>query len=522
MKITYKNFKGVRPQIAPQLLNLNQAQTAANCKLSSGELRPWLNEQYKETLNNRTTIQTMYYYLSAYWFEFTADVDIVEGPIAEDTTGKRYYTGHGIPKKTNQTEALTGSGAYPINFYPMGVPSPTFAITATLGAGGSGTARDISYVWTIVTSWGEESAPSAASNVLNALQGQSVGLADMTLVWQAGQAYVKDDWVIPTSIGDYVYKCVTAGTSGATEPSWQLTIDGDTEDNTCEWRCYDKGILYDSGGAKRIYRANTGESTVEWTLLDTITMAATTYTDTTTDANLEATILPSTGWLPPPDGLTGLVALSNGSFAGFVGSDVYFSEPYYPHVWPEAYRFAIGATVIGLAADGNTTVVLTNGRPTLLVGSHPDTITPQKLPDVRACVSKRGIVGCPMGILYQSVIGLELIKGSVRTTLTEGFYTKDEWALVYPSTLNGVFHDGAFYGFYSSGGNEGGIVFDFKNGDITTLDFYASAAYVEPTTEKLYYLKQETEVRLLESGTPYPSRTNVRLTEAGDNRLLEN
>ena len=85
MKITYKNFKGVRPQIAPQLLDLNQAQTAANCKLSSGELRPWLNEQYKETLNNRTTIQTMYYYLSAYWFEFTADVDIVEGHIAEDT-----------------------------------------------------------------------------------------------------------------------------------------------------------------------------------------------------------------------------------------------------------------------------------------------------------------------------------------------------------------------------------------------------------------------------------------------------
>ena len=250
-------------------------------------------------------------------------------------------------------------------------------------------------------------------------------------------------------------------------------------------------------------------------------MAATTYEDTTTDANLEATILPSTDWLPPPDGLTGLVALSNGSFAGFVGSDVYLSEPYYPHAWPEDYRYAIGATVIGLAADGNTVVVLTNERPTLLIGSHPDTITLQKLPDVRACASKRGVVGSPMGILYPSVIGLELIKGSVRTTLTQGYYTKDEWALVYPSTLNGVFHDGAFYGFYSSGGNEGGIVFDFKNGDITTLDFYASAAYVEPTTETLYYLKQQSEVRLLESGTPYPSRTNVRLTEAGDTRLLE-
>ncbi len=521
MKITYKNFKGIRPQIAPQLLDLNQAQTAANCKLSSGELRPWLNEQYKETLNNRTTIQTMYYYLSTYWFEFTADVDIVEGPIAEDTTGKRYYTGDGIPKKTNQTEALTGSGAYPINFYPLAVPTPTFAASPTLGAGGSGTARDVAYIWTIVTSWGEESAPSAASDTVNALQGQAVDLADMTLVWQAGESYVIGDWVIPTSLGSYVYKCVTAGTSGATEPSWQLTIDGDTEDNTCEWRCVDKGILYDSGGMKRIYRANTGESSIEWTLVDSIAMAATTYEDTTTDDDLEATILPSTGWLPPNDSLTGLIALSNGSFAGFVGNDVYISEPYYPHAWPEEYRFPIGATVVGLAADGNTVVVLTNERPTLLIGSHPDTATPQKLPDVRACVSKRGIVGSPMGILYPSVIGLELIRGSERITLTEGFCTRDEWADYYPATMNSVFHDGAFYGFYSSGDNEGAIVFNFKTGNISTLAFYASAAYVEPTTETLYYLKQETEVRLLESGTAYPSRTNARLTEAGDNRLLE-
>jgi len=409
MKITYKNFKGIKPQVAPQLLGLNQSQTAANCKLSSGELRPWLNEQYKETLNNRTTVQTMYNYLSSYWFEFTSDVDIVEGPIAEDTTGKRYYTGDGIPKKTNETEALTGSGAYPINFFPMAVPSPTFAPTAGLGAGGAGDARDVSYVWTIVTSWGEESVPSAASTAVSAMQEQAVNLSAMTLVWQAGQAYVTDDWMIPTVIGDYVYKCVTAGTSGASEPSWGQTIDENTTDNTCVWRCYDKGILYDSGGAKRIYRANTGDSTVEWTLLDTITMAATTYEDTVADEDLEATILPSSDWAPPPDGLTGLIALSNGSFAGFSGNDVYFSEPYYPHAWPESYRQSIGATVIGLAVDGNTVIVLTNDRPTLLIGSHPDTITPQKLPDVRACVSKRGIVGGSMGILYPSVIGLEKI-----------------------------------------------------------------------------------------------------------------
>lgn len=507
------------------MLELGQAKTAENSKLASGELRPWKNEQYKQHVDIRTTVQTIYRFISdSYWFEWAADVDIVEGAVLGDTSYRRYYTGDGIPKKTNQAEALTGSGTYPINFYPMGSPIPDHApVAGAPGAGGSGSARDVAYVWTVVTSWGEELAPSLESNIVAPTQGQQVDLTGMTLVWQPGQAYtVGESWVIPSVLGDYVYKCVQSGTSGAVEPAaWGETVDEDTTDNTCKWRCYKKGILYDSGGVKRIYRTNSGDRTSSWNLLASISMAATTYSDTTTDNDIEATILPTNGWGNPPEGLTGLVALSGGFFAGFVGSDLYFSEPYSPHSWPEDYKQAIGATIIALASVGNTLVVLTNREPVLFYGSHPDTMTPQKLPDPMACVSKRGIASFQGGILYPSVNGLEWINGTTRKTVTAGIYTKDEWANLYPETFNACFHNGSYFAFYSSGGNVGAIVIDLTTGIVTTLDFYTPAVYVEPTTDTMYYIKQHSEARLCEDGTSYPSRTNARLTEDGDNRLLE-
>jgi len=520
-KINYTLFRGIRPLLASHLIGENQAITAENSKIESGELRPWYNEQYTDHLTIRESVLTLYRYISdSYWFEWSADVDIVESAISGDTADKRYYTGDGIPKKTNRTEALTGSGAYPINFYPMGAPVPVHApIAGAPGAGGTGEARDVAYVWTVVTSWGEEGPPSEPSNVVSPTQGQAVALSNMTLVWQAAQAYTTGSWIIPSVLGDYVYKCVSAGTSGGAEPEWGQTVDGDTTDGTVTWRCYKKGILYDSGGVKNIYRTNTGDITSDWQLLTSISMASTTHNDTSTDDDLEATILPSSDWDPPPDGLTGLVAVSGGFNAGFVGKDLYLSEPYYPHAWP--YRYALESTIIGLGTIGNAVVVITEREPVIFNGSHPDSMTPKKLPDPRSCVSKRGILSFKGGVVYPSRNGLEWIDGTSRRTLTQDHYSKDEWANVYPTTFNAAYHNDCYFGFFSSGGNEGCVVINLITGEITTLDFYTAAVYVEPTTDKMYYIKTYDEVRLLENGTTYPSRTNARLTEAGDYRLLE-
>lgn len=489
MIFTYRNFNGIRPKLADHLLPRPSAVVASQVEIESGELRPLRNNQEIEELESITELQTIYFFLGTYWFEFDADVDVQESPVDGDTANRIYYTGDGLPKKTNLVEATTGAGAMPINFYPLAVPTPDVAASVALGAGGSGDTRDITYVWTVVTSWGEEGAPSPASTVVSALQGQTVELTGMSLEWQAGASYAINSWVFPSVANGYVYRCVSAGVSDGSEPTFGTTVDGDTTDNTVTWRCYKDDILTDSGAEKRIYRANTGTTGAVWTLLDTISMATEAYTDTTADDELESTVLPSEDWNPPQEALKGLTLCSGGFFAGFVGKDLYLSEPYRPHAWP--YSFSVASTIVGLSTVGNVLVVMTTGKPVLFNGTHPSSLTPTVLDESKKCVSKKGIVSTKHGVFYPSNDSLQWIDGVNQKSFTEEIFSSEDWQEYYPTTMHSVFHDGKYYGFYSSGGNEGGIVIDLSTMAVTTLDFYPVAAFVDVESENMYFVDFE-------------------------------
>ncbi|MFH0825432.1 MAG: hypothetical protein V2B18_21985, partial [Pseudomonadota bacterium] len=311
MRLSFETFGGIVPRLAPELLQGNQAQTARNCKLSNGLLRPWFNDSQEATLVNTGTIRTIYRHAGAYWFEWEADVDVVPGPISADTTGRLYYTGHGIPKKTNTSLATTGSGAKPVKFYPLAVPYGWAAPTGSVGSGGTGEPRNTVYVYTCVTTWGEEGSPSPASEVVQAMNGQAVSLSGMSLKWLPGQAYVVGDFVYPASLpvldfegnevedfegnpvrgfagagAGYIFKCVTAGTSGATEPDWTTTQDADTTDGSVIWRCYENFL-----SSKRVYRLNTGNTSAQYERVGTIDVEETTLNDTVTDADLGAALV---------------------------------------------------------------------------------------------------------------------------------------------------------------------------------------------------------------------------------------
>ncbi len=57
--------------------------------------------------------------------------------------------------------------------------------------------------------------------------------------WQASHAYSVGDQVIPlgTHLNGYYYECSTAGTSGASQPTWGTTEGGYTDDGTAVWTC---------------------------------------------------------------------------------------------------------------------------------------------------------------------------------------------------------------------------------------------------------------------------------------------
>lgn len=69
------------------------------------------------------------------------------------------------------------------------------------------------------------------------------GVVEDPPIWQPSTAYAnanprnagKRDHVKPTVYNDRFFRLSTAGTSGASEPAWNLTINGTTADGSCVW-----------------------------------------------------------------------------------------------------------------------------------------------------------------------------------------------------------------------------------------------------------------------------------------------
>ncbi len=525
MLLSIKEFGGIVPKTAPDLLPPERAQTARNAKVQSGHLEPWYQDLSVQALTNAGTIRTIHFYDSLYWLEWEADVDVIEAPVSSDTLKKLYFTGAGIPKKTDLNEAITGSGAKPIGFWPMAMPNPKRVSATSLGSGGTGEPRVIAYVWTLVSAWGEESAPSPASETLSAMNGQSVELTNMSLQWQAGISYAVGDFIIPTAESllledesgpillegglsplrleqdvttdnaEYVYMCVSSGTSGATEPVWGTTVDGDTTDGGVTWRCFKNNLI-----AKRIYRVNTGNEAAQYQFVAQINFELNSYTDTTLDANLGET-LRTADYTQPNIALQGLTYMSNGICAAFLGKDLYFCEPYKLWAWPIDYMISLAAPIVGLKAVGGTLYVTTEDRPYIVTGTHPSGMNPIRLPDPHACVSKRSMAAYQAGIVYAGPDGLYLGTNNGTQLITGNHYTWKEWQALHPATMHGYIHDQRYFGFYSYGSTEGCIVLNLKTGELVTLNVYTDAAYVDPKTDDLYYVRQIWDELLLEDGT---------------------
>ncbi len=528
-KISIPLFSGIRPVRARQLLEANEAQTANNVKLVSGELRPWDNELKAADIQSAVLVRTIYLFRSQHWLEWSADVDVALGPVSGDTDFKFYYTGDGIPKKSNEAEATTGVGPQPINFYSMASPQPWLPPTVNNVGGGSGDPRDLVYTWTVVTTWGEESAPSPVSAIVSgALPGDQIDLGDMDLTWLAGYTYTLSDFVVPTTPNGFIYKCVQAGVSGGSEPTFGTTVDGDTNDNTVIWRAYE-----DTVASKFIYRLNQGEVAGNYQFVAQISGSATTYSDTKLDTELGEILQTGLGnfprWTVPPDNLLGLVVLPNGILAGFVGKDIYFSQPFQPHAWPEDYVLTLDYNAVALGVMENNLVVATDQNPYIITGTTPATMTPNKMPESSPCISKRSIAEYDYGVIYATTDGLTLVSEGRAVNATEGFFTKKEWEDFEPDTFLGAYQDGRYYGFYDLGSFEGNVlVVDFDQKYITTLDLgeasstnYAPAVHVDPRTDTLYYVRQTAEVLLQIGGTSYPNRTNqIVQIGSGDSILL--
>ena len=162
VKIT--NFLGKAPKISPELLPNTAAQIADNCKLYSGDLIPYPQPVVVANTGRTGVLKTLYALRNPAnpndlkWLSWTTDVDIAVASSNLQDEQRFYYTGDGSPKISNYDLATTGSGAYPIDYYNLGLPVPPDTQILTTVAASFTTkttasfARDAGNVATIVTS----------------------------------------------------------------------------------------------------------------------------------------------------------------------------------------------------------------------------------------------------------------------------------------------------------------------------------------------------------------------------------
>lgn len=424
-------FIGEQPRVLARLMPETAAQAAYNTRLDDGGLTPMRRPADIATADE-PDCRTIYRHQGE-WYCWQDDIHAAPGPVAQD---RLYFTGDGVPK------VRLGE-----DLYPLAVPKPAAALTATLGGSGSGDVTTRIYVYTWVTEFGEESEPSAVSNALD---------------WRPGNT-------------------VTLSGFGSTPSGRAITH-------------------------QRIYRSQTGQSGTYFYLIAERTASTGDFTDNiAVDAFQEP--LPSATWNAPPDDLEGLTALPNGMMAAFVGRDLYFCEPWRPHAWPEKYVLTTDFPIVGLGALGSAIVVLTTGNPYMVQGTSPDTMQMLKLEQNFPCINGRGIVDLGYAVAYPSNDGLVVVRadGSFQIA-TANIFDRDRWLAFQPSTLIGAQLQGRYAAFYRATAPDGSISTGCALIDIggeaflVRADVQATAAFHDIETSSLYFLQRgTTKIRQLDA-----------------------
>jgi hypothetical protein len=390
------------------LIPANQATIATNVSLSSGDIEPlYLPLLKNDPLRNCPGLKTIHK-LNDIWLSWCNDVDVIQGFVPGDTTYRFYYTGDGLPKVSNYNLAVS-SPPYPAASFVLGVSTPTTAPTITLVSPGPGVSRSVTYVYTYVSAFGEESGPSPPSVILTTTDGAAVTISAM------------------------------------------LPAAAPHNENL---------------NRMRIYRAITGSSYTEFLFVKEVPYFTSSTSESVADAALGESLI-TLDWEPPPQGLSGLNISPNGFASGFVGNQVFYSEPYQPHTYPTKYKKIFDYPVVACKWFGNTQVVTTTGYTYLVSGVDPRSLTVVRLPDPYPNVSKRSMVSADSGVMYASQAGLVRVGANGLEVITRDVLTEKEWSPYNPSTILGAVYDGKYYGFYafdpSVGTSGAGFVFDFND-----------------------------------------------------------
>lgn len=467
MKLTFQQFSGIAPRIAPRLLPATLAQEALDVKLWSGELRPHYADEILQYIPSN--IQSIYRYKwknkTYNWLMWPYETCVAKGPVYDDANNRIYFMNQDgffvtdsslLEDKDYNADFSPGDTCYHVN-----ISQPKQSDIWVSGGTGSGDIESRSYVYCYVRQWsdgtidvGKSSEPLKNLNdksryTVDVRPGQTVTMSieepllthHNGIVRGINKIYIYRSEV--TSAGQAVYSYVD---------QFDVNLERVTNNPNAVW----KTDYYE-------------------------------YTDSKPNTSL-GEACPSIYWDPPVDGLKGLVSLQNGLFAAYKDSTVYVSDWNAPHAWPYEHTVTIDYPIVGLGSFGNTIVVCTEAAPVLIVVQDPTNPTTKAIQENCPCVSADSIVNTRNGVIFASQNGLVLINSTSPTFITEKLLTQDEWLPLHPESLKGAFLNNTYYGFFTNPTDTAaGFIFD--------LDSYTySTVYNSIVSSGMVYTTQHAKV----------------------------
>ena len=408
-------FNGMYPRLSARLLPPEGALLAENCWLDRGTPRAVPQLAREGTVSFGASTSTVYRYDKKgagdtfRFFTFNSDVDLVKAPIFNNDQNRVIWSGQGNRlRQTSENIARLGGQSFAAAGTPfsrvLGLKAPdkgdrpTATLDSSFATDGSQTKVSHTFVYTWWTDLQEESPPSFPSPAVE-------------------RGFDTDGNIQPVTV------------------SVPQDFPGD--------RGITRFRVYRSTGGDYEYIGD-GEA---------IQSATTPQTITDNFKEPQGDALVSELWDPPPQGLTGLVALYNGVLAAFKGQDLYFSVPYQPHAWPEDYVVTLNEDIIGLSSYGVNIVVGTRGKPYVGSGADPANVTMQQLELDQPCVHKKSFAWTDqMGICYASPDGLVLVSPRGGEFVSRDYYDREDWKELQleedeGNLIGAVYHDGKYVMF---------------------------------------------------------------------------
>jgi len=500
-------FGGIAPRVAPRKLDAKLGQKVVNVLNTSGDLSPLnANSKIGDGLLSKSGAKKSIYRFGQdrptdtdYWFHWLTNVNVVRGSIADDVSERTYFTGDGVPKMTYSPLALTGSSTnYPLNAYALGVPTPdltgvsiTVSNLSIVSITKSGTTATATTAEPITFDNGNKIVIIGASDALYN------GTFAATIVNDATFTYTLTAEPASNASGTLEYNhgglpetrvyAVTyvsgLGEEGAPSVLTAVNV-------TAGQKVLVEDLPTTPSGnynltKKRIYRTASGSQQSTLRYVGETVLATTTFTDTVKSTLLGENI-PSLTYVMPPDDMASLIGFTNGMMAGISKNQVCLCVPYQPHAWPIDSRYSFNLKPIALGAFGSSIAVLTNGAPSILTGSSPQSMTQEEIKHGQPCLSAQSVIEIAGGVMWASEQGLCFIGNSGFDLATKGIFTAKEFKAYKPSSIRAYRWENRYVAFYDTGTKQQGFMFDTQTGDFVELNFYATAGFTDPRSGELY------------------------------------